>query len=405
MTPRDLRPEAERPAERVPSGTGWAAWVDDACRRVEASGRWRRPRTFDALGPAGSLETGPGTVLRVVSFASNDYLGLSEHPAVIEAAGVATERWGSGAGASRLVTGSRPVHVELEAALATWKGDQRAVLFPTGFAANLSVLSVFGSDDVVIFSDELNHASIVDGCRLARASVRIFPHRDLAHLDRALGAVAGRSVVVSDTVFSMDGDNADVDGLLSVAGRHGALVILDEAHAVLGPELPAVRDTTPILRVGTLSKALGSLGGFVSGPAAFCDLLVNRGRPYIFTTAPTPADTAAALSSLTVMRSAEGDALLARLRNHVTRVSEAVGLDGHPSPIIPIVLGDEREALVASDRLLEDGLWVPAIRPPTVQTGTSRLRVTLSAAHTDEQVDRLLVALERLLGTAVRHAS
>jgi 8-amino-7-oxononanoate synthase len=294
------------------------------------------------------------------------------------------------------VTGSRPVHHELERALADWKGAEAAVVFPTGFAANLSVLSVYASDGAVVHSDELNHASIIDGCRLARADVRIVPHGDLAALDASLAAASGRSVVVSDTVFSMDGDAADVGSLVAVARRHGALLILDEAHAVLGPELGDATGVD-VLRVGTLSKTLGSLGGFVAGPARFMDLLVNRARPYIFTTAPTPADAAAASAALGVLLSDEGDTLRSRLQELIGRVAAGIGRSDHPSPILPVVIGDEHDAVAASAALLERGLWVPAIRPPTVAPGTSRLRITLSATHTDDQVDRLVAGLAELV--------
>jgi 8-amino-7-oxononanoate synthase len=374
----------------------WATWVDAASDQVEAAGRWRAPRAFDVRGHDGILIDDPLHPNRpVVSFASNDYLGLSTHPAVVEGAREALERWGAGSGASRLVTGSRPVHHQLEEALAGWKGTEAAVVFPTGFAANLSVLSVFGTDGVVVHSDERNHASIIDGCRLARAEVRIYPHADLDRLDASLSELAGRSIVVSDTVFSMDGDVCDLPALVEVAGRHGALLVLDEAHAVLGPDLVPT-DAVDILRVGTLSKTLGSLGGFVAGPRRFVDLLVNLARPYIFTTAPTPADAGAALAALTVLRSDEGAELRSRLARLVARVAGAAAAPGHPSPIVPVVIGGEAEAVAASAELLQQGLWVPAIRPPTVAPGTSRLRITLSATHTDQQVDHLLDGLSGL---------
>ena len=205
----------------------------------------------------------------------------------------------------------------------------------------------------------------------------------------------------------MDGDAADLAGLVDVSARFGAVLILDEAHAVLGPELPTVGGEgaagelgVDVLRVGTLSKTLGSLGGFVTGPGRFVELLVNRARPYIFTTAPSPANAAAALAAVGIVRSAEGAGLRHRLTELVTRVSGSIGRGSAPggqlSPIVPIVIGDEARAVAASDRLLARGLWVPAIRPPTVPTGTSRLRVTLSAIHTDEQVDRLMSELAGL---------
>jgi len=380
-------------------------WPDRVQARLDAivdGGRWREPREFDALGPRGSLSGAP-----VVSFASNDYLGLSAHPAVIAAATAALERWGAGAGASRLVTGSRPVHTELEHALAEWKGTDAAVCFPTGFAANLGALSVLGGPDVRVLSDELNHASIIDGCRLSRAMCTIYRHCDTDHLSELLEAhPATPTVVVTDTVFSMDGDAAPVEEIAALCRRHGALLLLDEAHAVLGPHLPSSLTADPdltLVRMGTLSKTLGALGGFLAGSRGVIDLMVNLARPYIFTTGLTPADAAAALAALGVLRSSEGDALVQRLSDLVARV-RVPGPATPPSPIIPVILGSEQRALEASAALLADGLWVPAIRPPTVPVGTSRLRVTVSAAHTDEQVAKLVAALTPLRETMLAQA-
>jgi 8-amino-7-oxononanoate synthase len=382
--------------------TPWDHRVRASLAQVVDEGRWRAPREFDALGPTGLLEGGP-----VVSFASNDYLGLSGHPAVVAAAHDALDRWGAGSGASRLVTGSRPIHSELERELAEWKGTEAAVCFPTGFAANLGVLCALGGPGVRILSDELNHASIIDGCRLSRSALAVYRHSDMDHLAELLagGDAPMPTIVVSDSVFSMDGDVAPLDQLVTLCRRHNALLILDEAHAVLGPDLPAAtgRDghggggEGTVVRVGTLSKTLGSLGGFVAASRDIVDLLVNRARSYIFSTAPTPADAAAALAAVRVVRSTEGAALSDRLAALIDRVAEAgFAPPGHRSPIIPVVLGSEQAALSASVALLEDGLWVPAIRPPTVPVGTSRLRVTLSAAHSDHDVSRLLGALSRL---------
>ncbi|MEO8695578.1 MAG: 8-amino-7-oxononanoate synthase [Acidimicrobiales bacterium] len=361
----------------------WADWAGDELAKVRAAGRWREMRPLDARGPGAVLD---GSAL--VSFASNDYLGLTTHSAVIAAGHAALDRWGSGAGSARLIVGSRPVHHELEAALADWRQCDRALLFPTGYAANLGVLSTFGGPDVTVVSDELNHASIIDGCRLSRSRIVVYPHNDLEACAAALAGSEGRCIVVTDSVFSMDGDIAHVDELAGLCVRHDALLMVDEAHAVLGPELPVTLDGLSLLRVGTLSKTLGSLGGFVAGTTDLIDLIVNRSRPFIFTTAPTPADTAAALAALAICRSEEGDALRSRLRRHIARVR-----NGHPSPIVPVVLGDESSALVASSSLLDQGLFVPAIRPPTVPAGTCRLRVALSAAHTDAMVDRLVSVL------------
>jgi 8-amino-7-oxononanoate synthase len=365
----------------------WREWTDAQLAAVRAAGRWREVRDVDlGPGPAGRVVSDGRAV---VSFAGNDYLGLSSHPAVVAAAHAALDRWGAGAGASRLVTGSRPVHSELEAALADWKGEDAAVLFPTGYAANLGVLATFGGDGARILSDERNHASIVDGCRLARAEVTVYRHADLDHVAALLGDDARSAVVVTDTVFSMDGDVAPLAELAALCASRRALLVVDEAHAVLGPDDDL--DGVEHLRVGTLSKALGAAGGFVAGPAAMVQLLVNRARPAIFSTASPPAVAAAALAALGVLRSEEGTARRRRLRSHVERVAP-----GQPSPIVPVVLGTEERALAASAALLEQGILVPAIRPPTIPPGTSRLRVTLSAAHTDDDVSSLVAALEAL---------
>ncbi len=394
------------------SDSPWESRIRAALDRVVDEGCWRAPREFDALGPAGLLEGRP-----VVSFASNDYLGLSAHPSVVAAARRALSRWGAGSGASRLVTGSRPIHSELEQALAEWKGTEAAVTFPTGFAANLGVLSTLGGPGVRILSDELNHASIIDGCRLSRSALAVYRHTDMGHLEALLAEDTAHTptptIVVTDSVFSMDGDVAPLADLVTLCRRYNALLILDEAHAVLGPNLPPAngrdgggglggrdRDGMQggmVVRVGTLSKTLGSLGGFVVASRGIVDLIVNRARSYIFSTAPAPADAAAALAALRILRSPEGAALTGRLAALIDRVAEAgFAPPGHPSPIIPVVLGREQAALSASAALLDEGLWVPAIRPPTVPAGTSRLRVTLSAAHRDEDVSRLLHALTRL---------
>ncbi|HYU39698.1 MAG TPA: 8-amino-7-oxononanoate synthase [Acidimicrobiia bacterium] len=365
----------------------WGEWASTESDGIHAAGRWREPRDLDAAGPEGKL--GPDA-RPVVSFASNDYLGLTQHPAVVAAAHAALDRWGAGAGSARLIVGSRPVHADLEAALADWKGSERAVLFPTGFATNLGVLTTFGGPGVVVCSDELNHASIIDGCRASRARVEVYRHRDLDHVDHLLATVAAeRALVVTDTVFSMDGDIADVDALAAICARHDALLVLDEAHAALGPD-PDLSGVDA-LRVGTLSKTLGSLGGFVAGPRRFTELVVNQARSYIFTTALSPADSAAALASVGVVRSGEGAELRRRLRTNVDRLRP-----GHPSPIVPVVLGDEARTVAAAGALLEQGMLVPGIRPPTVPPGTSRLRVTLSAAHAPSQIGALATALANL---------
>jgi 8-amino-7-oxononanoate synthase len=358
----------------------WDDWADQQAQQIADAGRWRAPREFD-----------PGAPGALVSFASNDYLGLTHHPAVVAAAHEAIDRWGTGSGAARLIVGSRPVHHQLEAELAAWKDAEAAVLFTTGFAANLGVLTTLADRDTLVVSDELNHASLIDGRRLSGAPLAVSRHCDAAHVDELLRAnTCSRALVVSETTFSMDGDVAPVAELVELCAHHGALLVLDEAHSVLGPDVD-VPDDAVVLRVGTLSKTLGALGGFVAGPRRYTDLLVNRARAYIFTTASTPADSAAALAALRVVRSPEGAELKARLRANVDRLRP-----GHPSPVVPIVCGTEAKALAAAQALAARGYLVTAIRPPTVPPGTSRLRVAVSADHTFEQIDAFAAVLADL---------
>ena len=374
-------------------GATWADTVRTALDRIDDAGQRREIRTVPSLP---SFVDHHGNAM--VSFASNDYLGLATHPQVIEAAHAALDRFGAGAGASRLVVGSRPIHDELETELAAWRGTEAALLFPTGFAANIGVLASLakaaGQSDTLICSDELNHASIIDGARLSRARVGIYPHNDMAALAELLDRRTERhAVIVSDTVFSMDCDEAPIDALVALAAKHGAALVVDEAHSVLGPSVPAsLGDGPEVIRVGTLSKTLGSLGGFVCGRKDVIDLLVNTARSFIFTTATTPADAAAAFAALDIVRSPQGALLVDRLRTHVDTVRA-----GHPSPIIPVLVGGEHAAMELSAALRERGLLVPAIRPPTVAAGTSRLRVALSASHRPDDVARLRAALDELV--------
>jgi 8-amino-7-oxononanoate synthase len=362
----------------------WSAWAAGELEALAQENRLRAVREFDGRGVTLRLD---GQV--VVSFASNDYLGLGTHPAVIQGAREALDRWGAGAGAARLIVGSRPVHSVLESELAAWKHSRRAVLFPTGYAANLGVLQAFGTSNTTICSDELNHASIVDGCRLACARTAVYPHLDLRALERLLRTLPS-AIVVTDYVFSMDGDAAPIEEIAALCERHDALLVVDEAHAVLAPEPHLGR--ADVIRVGTLSKFLGALGGFAAGSSELMELLLNRARSFIFTTASSPADAGAGLAALRILNSDAGVKLKRRLRSAGERM-----IPDHRSPIVPIVFGDERAALDASDALLSRGLFVPAIRPPSVPAGSARLRVALSSLHTDEQIDTLKAALAEIM--------
>ena len=380
-------------------------WFDEAVSRrnaeIAAAGRWRQVRTLAGGGPLTECVADGRTV---VQFAANDYLGLATHPAVSEAAIAEVRRTGTGSGASRLIVGSRPVHDELEDALAQqWSPllgtGASALLFPTGYAANLGTLTAAvgaaGADDTVVLSDELNHASIIDGVRLSRAEVAVYPHGDLHALERLLAERRRRrAVVVSDMVFSMDGDVADVAELAERCARRDALLVLDVAHDVFGALLaqaaPVRATGATVVVVGTSSKTLGALGGWMVAARPTVELALNTARSFIFTTAPSPPDTAAALAALRLLQGEEGRRLREALRANVDHLAP-----GHPSPIVPVVLGSERRALEVAAALLEDGLLVPAIRPPTVPEGTCRLRIAVSAAHTREQLDRLRAGLAR----------
>lgn len=365
--------------------TDWNAWAGSELDALRALHRYREPVAFDGDGPDGMLRG-----QRVVSFASNDYLGLAAHPTVRAAAIAAIERFGAGALASRLVVGTRSLHRELESAIAVWKVTERALVFSSGYSANLGVMTTLGEQDVTLFSDALNHASIIDGCRLAKARTLIYRHLDLDHLATLLRQAEGRKIVVTESVFSMDGDSAPLQQLAELCIRHGALLVIDEAHAVLGPELSPI-DDLQVLHVGTLSKTLGALGGFVAGSSQLIELLINRARTFIFTTGLSPADTAAALAALQISESDEGDRLRARLQSFIAMLRP-----GHPSAIVPIILGEDSRALAAATQLRDVGIHVPAIRPPTVAVGTARLRVALSASHTEAMVTLLRDALAKL---------
>jgi 8-amino-7-oxononanoate synthase len=340
----------------------------------------------------------------VLSFSSNDYLGLAAHPALAEAAAASLQRTGFGAAAARLVSGEFPDHRALEQALAAYLGVPAALTFATGYQANIGVLTTLASRDDLILSDAHNHASIIDGCRLSRAKVLPYPHCDLGALADGLRATAGqhrRRLIVSESLFSMGGDLAPLADLAALAERHQAALIVDEAHAlgVLGPEgrgLCQAAGVVPDALVGTLGKAFGSFGGFVAGSPELGRLLVNRARTFIFTTAPPPAVAAASTAGVELAASTEGSRRRAALMDRIRELQDALALDRPLTPIVPFICGSDQAAVAASRALREAGIFVQAIRPPTVPEGTARLRVTLSADHSAETVGRLATALRAL---------
>ena len=375
----------------------------DELAHVRAAGLWRELRRIE--GPVDTWVTVDG--VRALLLCSNDYLGLASHPALAAAAARALETHGTGAGASRLVSGSLAIHRDLEARLARFKHAEAAVLFPTGYHANIGAITTLVRRGDAVFSDRLNHASIIDGCRLSGAEVHVYPHADADALGAMLaGSTARRRLVVTDSVFSMDGDHAPLAEICRLAAEHDAMVMVDEAHAtgVEGPsgaglvEALGLGDAVTV-QMGTLGKALGAAGAFVAGSRALVDLLVNRARSLIYTTAPPPPIVAAVAAALDlVAREPERRRRLATIAATLRSRLRALGFEIPPGegPIIPVLAGTSERALAWSRGLLERGVFVQAIRPPTVPEGTARLRVTLMATHTDADVAHAIDAFAAL---------
>lgn len=341
---------------------------------------------------------------RLLSFCSNDYLGLANDPAVVEAFQAGAAQFGVGSGASHLVCGHHQQHQQLEQALARHTGREAALLFGSGYQANLAVISTLMQRGDTVLQDKLNHASLLDGSRLSQARFLRYRHGDVAHLEQQLESAQGKVLVVTDAVFSMDGDIAPLSTLAPLCEQHKAWLMVDDAHGygVLGPggagslaQVGLSQDQVPIL-VGTLGKALGTGGAFVAGSQTLIDYLVQFARPYIYTTAMPPALASATLAALALVRddNSRRESLVERIRQFKAGMA-SVDIELMPSDtaIQPLWMGDNEKALSASARLRQKGMLVTAIRPPTVPAGSARLRVTLSAAHTQADVDQLLEAL------------
>ncbi len=363
------------------------------------------------------LESPQGAEVRVgaqtlLSFCSNDYLGLANDPRVVAAMQQGAQHYGAGAGASHLVSGHSRAHHVLEEELAGFVGAERALLFSTGYMANLGVVGALMERHDAIFEDRLNHASLIDAARLARAKVTRYPHADTARLAKMLQQAPRPGLVTTDAVFSMDGDIAPLAGLSELAARHGARLLVDDAHGlgVLGRngrgtlEYLGLPPAPPVILMGTLGKALGVFGAFVAGEAALIETLIQQARTYIYTTALPPAVAEAVRASLRIARE-EGwrrehlNGLVRRFRDGAERLGLA--LMPSPTPIQPVVLGTAEAAMQASRRLHEQGILVPAIRPPTVPEGSARLRITFSTAHEEKHVDRLLDAFSNIFETQI----
>ena len=386
------------------------AHLDRQLHALDAFSLTRRRRLVDTpCAPRLVVEGRP-----MLAFCSNDYLGLAAHPALVDALREGASLYGAGSGASHLISGHSRAHGLLEDRLAEFAGphleNARALTFCTGYMANLAILTALGGDlEAEMFCEQLNHASLIDGARLARAQVTLYPHADVAALEALLAASSAQTkLVVTDSVFSMDGDLAPLPGLLALCERHGAWLVVDDAHGfgTLGAHGRGALEhfdlrSPNLVYMGTLGKAAGVGGAFVAAHASVIELMIQRARPYIYTTATPPALAHALLASLDIIGGVEGAERRAHLNALIAQFRQGLRLErwqlaASATAIQPIIIGANDEALRAGAALYEQGLWVPAIRPPTVPANTARLRVTLSAAHTEDDVAQLVVALNQL---------
>jgi 8-amino-7-oxononanoate synthase len=378
--------------------------IEDRLADIRNRGLYRRMRCVSGpQGPRVLLDGKP-----VLLLCSNNYLGLADHPRVREAAAEAAMRYGAGAGASRLVSGNMTIHRRLEERLASFKRSEACLLFGSGYLANAGVVSALAREGDVVFSDALNHASIVDGCRLARAETFVYDHCDTDHLEWGLRQAERRgSLIVTDGVFSMDGDVAPLERIVELAHRHDARVIVDEAHGTgtLGLEgcgavaAAGLEDDVDVI-VGTLGKALGSYGAYVCCDTAMAAYLTNTARTLIFSTALPPPSVAAAMTALELLR--EQPRRVEKLQRNGRVLRAALAEEGLPSPdsatpIVPLIVGDANDAVRASERALERGVFAQAIRPPTVPAGSSRLRLAVMASHTKSELREAAKVLARSL--------
>ena len=380
-------------------------YLKDHLRELDDQGLLLHPRTLE--GPTGARARYDGR--DVINLASNNYLGLASHPRMNAAAAKAAAELGAGTGAVRTIAGSMAIHRDLERRFADFKHAEDALMFQAGFTANAgTVAAILGKEDVIV-SDRLNHASIIDGARLSRAEIKVFEHKDAEHADRLLEeteAPGRRQLLITDGVFSMDGDIAPLPALVEVAEKHGAIMMIDDAHAsgVLGTGGAGTVDHFGLhgrvdIQVGTLSKAIGVLGGFIAGPSHLIEWLVNRGRPYLFSTSAPPAVVAACIEALNIIR--DEPERLERLWSNTRFFKEglhALGFDTGMSetPITPVIPEDEEKTQAFARRLFEEGVFAPAIVFPTVARGRARVRTIVTAEHTEEDLKEALDVFERV---------
>ena len=340
-----------------------------------------------------------------LSFCSNNYLGLADHPKIKQAAIAAINQYGWGTGASRLVSGNMILHQELEKKIAEFKDTEAALLFPTGYMANAGAICALAGREDIVIGDKLNHASIIDGCRQSSATFRIYPHNNVSQIESLLqkSSIYRRKLVVTDSVFSMDGDTAPLPEIVEIAQKYDAILMIDDAHAtgVFGQHGKGMIEHCGLegkidIIMGSLSKAIGSIGGFIAGSKHLIDFLKNKARPFVYTTALPPAACAASLAGLTLIQEDTFliDKLWENIRHLKSQLSEFISNISGESPIIPIIIGSAEDALNLSTRLYENGILIPAIRPPTVPLGTSRLRISLMATHSKDDIDKLINTLK-----------
>ena len=373
-------------------------WLDTEFATIEQAGLRRYLRTVMSA-PTGTINLDGRDV---VLLGSNNYLGLSTHPQVVAAAVEATETFGTGASGSRLISGNSKLYTTLETNLAKMKGTEAALVFSSGYVANTSIIPGLAGEGDLILSDALNHASIIDGCRLSRATKKVYRHCDMEHLESLLSefTMFRRRLIVTDSVFSMDGDIAPLPDICDLAVQYEAMVLVDDAHGfgVLGKNGSGTvshfgLEGKEIIQMGTLSKAVGALGGYIAGSRTLIELLINRARGFIFTTGLPPATLAAANAALDVIRSSPE--LRQHLFSYAKRLKTALTDLGYtllPSEtqILPVVLGSPQRATRMAEALLTEGVFAPAIRPPAVPAGTSRLRLTVMATHTEAEIEQAI---------------
>lgn len=380
-------------------------WIENETRALAESGLLRQFKTRESPPVAGMVQIDGR---QFINFGSNDYLGIAASQPLVYAVENTIGQVGFGSGASQLVNGRGTLHRRLERELAAFEGTESALLFPTGYAANVGTISSLVGKQDAVFSDQLNHASIIDGCRLSQAKTHVYPHNDLQFLEELLASekTARRRLIVTDSLFSMDGDFAKLPELCEIVGRTGAMLMVDEAHAtgVFGAHGRGACEKFEVehlvdVRVGTLSKSLGGIGGFVVGSKRLTDWLLNTARPQIFSTAMPEVCAAAAIAALEVVQQEpERREQLLRLSEKLRHelVQSGCSIAGSESQIVPIVIGKSEDAVKVSQELAERGIYVPAIRPPAVPEGKSRLRVSVCSQHTEGQLEKLTECLLKL---------